>query len=194
MSETNAGRSALTIDALRPDRANHNKGTVRGTALLEDILHRRGFGRPILVDKDCNVIGGNQVLAAAVNAGLIKLKIVRTTGNEVVAHMREDVSLDSKEGRELALADNFIGRASFDPDVTVVVAQAKEYDLDLEACGVSEKELKRLLKELEEEGGALGEGQEATGFNVLVKCESEADRKRALKQLKADGYDCEAVK
>lgn len=133
------------ISELEPDRDNHNKGTERGTAFLEDSLRRNGFGRPILIDKNKKVIGGNQVLQGAINAGLIKLRIIKTRGNEVIAHMREDVDLDTKVGREMSIADNFSHEASFSPDAGVLARQIEDNEIELRNIGISEDEFRDML-------------------------------------------------
>jgi hypothetical protein len=37
--------------------------------------------------------------------------VVETTGNQIVAVKRTDIDLDSKKGREMALADNATAKA-----------------------------------------------------------------------------------
>lgn len=73
---------------------------------LEKSLRQNGAGRSILVDKDDNIIAGNGIVEAAVNAGITKTKVVEVTGDELVVVKRTDLELDSKAGREMALADN----------------------------------------------------------------------------------------
>lgn len=94
------------ISELKFDDKNFNKHTEFGMSLLEKSLKEHGAGRSILIDKDNNIIAGNGIIEAAGQAGLENVKIVETTGDEIVAVKRTDVSLDSEEGREMALADN----------------------------------------------------------------------------------------
>lgn len=95
-----------TIKDLKFDDKNFNKHTARGMGLIEKSLRENGAGRSILLDKDNNIIAGNGVIESAGQIGLEKVKIVETTGDEIVAVKRTDVSLNSKKGREMALADN----------------------------------------------------------------------------------------
>lgn len=188
---------ALTIHDLRPDNDNANKGSERGTGLLEDVLRRRGFARSIVVDRDNRVIAGNQALQAAVNAGIVRLRVVETDGNEVIAVRRKDILLDSTAGRELAIADNAVALRSINLDGEVIARQAKEYDLELEAVGISPEELKRLLAKAtaDDDEGCQGGGEEqdAPVMGVLVKCQDKAERTRVLRKLRSDGYDCEVA-
>lgn len=94
------------ISELKFDDKNFNKHTEHGMGLLESSLGKFGAGRSILIDKDNNIIAGNGIVEAAGSIGLTKLRIIETDGTELVAVKRNDISLDSKEGREMALADN----------------------------------------------------------------------------------------
>ena len=94
------------ISELKFDDKNFNKHTEFGMSLLEKSLKEHGAGRSILIDKDNNIIAGNGIIEAAGQAGIEKVKVVETTGDEIVAVKRTDVSLNSEKGREMALADN----------------------------------------------------------------------------------------
>lgn len=95
-----------TIKDLKFDDKNFNKHTEFGMSLLEKSLRQNGAGRSILLDKDNNIIAGNGIVEAAGSVGLEKVKIVEAKGDEIIAVKRTDISLDSKKGREMALADN----------------------------------------------------------------------------------------
>jgi hypothetical protein len=113
------------LEQLTPDDLNANKGTARGRGMLEESLQRFGAGRSILVDKKGRVIAGNKTLETAVELGL-KLKTVHTNGEELVAVVRDDVDLDSAEGRALAVADNRIAQVNLDWDPSVFRALAED--------------------------------------------------------------------
>lgn len=104
------------IDELKFDDKNFNKHTEFGMGLLEKSLKQFGAGRSILIDKDNNIIAGNGIVEAAGQAGLENVKIVETTGDEIVAVKRTDVSLNSRQGREMALADNATAAADLEWD------------------------------------------------------------------------------
>lgn len=104
------------IEDLRFDDKNFNKHTEFGMGLLEKSLRENGAGRSILLDKDNNIIAGNGVIEAAGNIGLEKVKVVETTGDEIVAVKRTDVSLNSHKGRRMALADNATAKADIEWD------------------------------------------------------------------------------
>lgn len=99
-----------------PDDRNANAGTVRGLAMLEDSLRDYGAGRSILVDKNNKVIAGNKTLSSAVDLGLTDAIVVPTDGKQLVVVQRVDIDLDTKRGRELALADNRVGEVDLSWD------------------------------------------------------------------------------
>lgn len=105
-----------TIKDLKFDDKNFNRHTQYGMSLLEKSLRENGAGRSILLDKDGNIIAGNGVIEAAGQIGLEKVKIVETTGDEIVAVKRTDISLNSHKGREMALADNATAKADIEWD------------------------------------------------------------------------------
>ena len=108
------------ISDLKFDDKNFNKHTQAGMGLLEKSLKEFGAGRSILIDKDNNIIAGNGIIEAAGQAGFEKVKIVETTGDEIVAVKRTDVSLNSDMGREMALADNATAAADLEWDEDIL--------------------------------------------------------------------------
>lgn len=125
------------ISELKFDDKNFNKHTEQGMALLEKSLRENGAGRSILIDKDNNIIAGNGIVEAAGQIGMDKVKIVEIKGDELVAVKRTDISLDSKKGREMALADNASAAADLEWDDGVLSAEADRWDIDPESWGVS---------------------------------------------------------
>lgn len=101
-----------SIDELKYDEHNFNKHTDEGLKLLEKSVEQNKFGRSILVDKDNNIIAGNGIVETARKLGKTKIRVVETSGEELVVVKRNDLHIDSKEGRELALADNATSAAN----------------------------------------------------------------------------------
>lgn len=104
------------IEELHFDEKNFNRHTSEGMRLLEKSLQEFGAGRSVLVDKDNNIIAGNGIVESAINAGITKTRVVETTGDELVVVKRTDVELDTKKGREMALADNATSAADLSWD------------------------------------------------------------------------------
>lgn len=118
-----------TIKDLKFDDKNFNKHTEFGMSLLEKSLRENGAGRSILLDKDNNIIAGNGIVEAAGSVGLEKVKIVEATGDEIIAVKRTDIALNSKKGREMALADNATAKADIDWDEEAIRSEFDDEEL-----------------------------------------------------------------
>lgn len=119
-----------SIEDLKFDSKNFNKHTAKGMGLLEKSLSNFGAGRSILVDKDNNIIAGNGIAEVAGQIGITKTRVVETTGDELVVVRRTDVTLDSKQGREMALADNATAASDLSWDMETLNEQAEAFDFD----------------------------------------------------------------
>lgn len=126
-----------TIEELKFDTKNFNKHTEFGMSLLEKSLRQNGAGRSILVDKDNNIIAGNGIVEAAQNAGITKTKVIEVQGDELVVVKRTDLALDSKQGREMALADNATAAADLSWDYEQLEQAAKDFNLETGDWGVN---------------------------------------------------------
>lgn len=101
-----AAIETIDIDELIPDDENFNLGTEFGNGLIENSLREFGAGRSILLDRNNKIIAGNKTTENAAAAGFKKVRVIETTGDEIIAVKRVDLDLNSKKGRELAFADN----------------------------------------------------------------------------------------
>ena len=105
------------------NRRNHNKGTERGGALLEQSFERYGAGRSLLADAEGRLIAGNHAQQAAVDAGLTDVIEVETSGNELVVVRRRDLNLDTDtRAVEMGYLDNMAQVRDFDLDALQVLA------------------------------------------------------------------------
>lgn len=136
--QTMAERKVITgsIEQLIQDDKNFNQHTEYGMSLLEKSLRQHGAARGIVVDKNNRIIGGNGIVETATQIGLDKIVIVETTGDELVVTKRTDVDLDSKEGREMAMADNATASADLKWDAENIEAAKEEYEINPEDWGV----------------------------------------------------------
>lgn len=105
-----------------------NLGTALGAEVLERSIREHGMGRGIVVDKDGVVIAGNKVLEAAKAAGVKKIRVVQTTGDQLVAVRRKDLDLAGKdmEAAALGVLDNRAGELNLFYDQSVLAAIAGE--------------------------------------------------------------------
>ena len=126
------------ITDLIPDDRNLNKGTERGKQLIAKSLNKFGAVRGIAVDKDNRIIAGNKTVENAIEQGIEDVIIVETTGKELVVTRRTDASLDTQEGREMALADNASVKVDLDWDTDALNSVAEDFEINTEEWGVNE--------------------------------------------------------
>ena len=122
----------IDIEELAQDQRNFNKGTEQGQELMERSFKEMGAGRSILIDKNGNIIAGNKSQKAAIAAGIKKVRVVETTGDELVAVKRTDVDIDSAEGRKMAYLDNLTTQVNLTWDETeleAVQADVEGFDI-----------------------------------------------------------------
>lgn len=127
---TGAEIEAAKIDQLHQDDHNFNKGTEEGAELLRTSLQKFGAGRSILLDKNNRIIAGNKTAREAAALGLDDVIVVKTDGSKIIAVQRTDVDLDSKEGREMALADNATAAANLSWEIEEIADQLGEAALE----------------------------------------------------------------
>ncbi len=146
----------IELSELKPDDLNANAGTERGMKMLLDSLKKFGAARSILIDKNGKIIAGNKTAEQAAKAGITKVRVIQTTGRELVAVKRPDVDLDTPEGRELAIADNRVAQVNLEYDPAAIdklLASGvvnENFFLDHEL----EKLLGRKVERADEGGGA----------------------------------------
>ena len=128
-------KELIDIEELRQDNLNFNKGTYEGEVLIKKSLERFKAGRSVLIDKDNNIIAGNKTVQAAATMGM-KVRVIETTGDELVAVKRTDIDIDSKEGKELALADNRTAQINLAWDEPNLEAAALQFGLDASDFGL----------------------------------------------------------
>jgi len=119
------------------DDKNFNKHTEYGMSLIEKSIRNNGAGRSILIDKNNRIIAGNGVTEIAGQIGLDDVQIVETDGTKIIAVKRTDIDLDSKQGREMALADNATAAVDLEWDTTAIADVSAEFDLDAGEWGVN---------------------------------------------------------
>ena len=118
------------------DDKNFNKHTEYGMSLIEKSIRNNGAGRSILIDKNNRIIAGNGVTEIAGQIGLDDVQIVETDGTKIIAVKRTDIDLDSKQGREMALADNATAAVDLEWDADAIADVSAEFDIDVSGWGV----------------------------------------------------------
>jgi len=129
------------ITDLKFDDKNFNKGTQYGKKLMEQSLSKFGAGRSILIDKNNRIIAGNKTTENFGELGLEDVKIVETDGKTLIAVRRNDIDLDTPEGREFALADNQTARSNIDFDFDNLENELEEDTLEEWGIEIPEEEV-----------------------------------------------------
>ena len=134
------GKDITRISDLIPDANNYNKGTEFGQGLIEKSIRKNGLGRSLLLDKNGKVIAGNKTLEGTVAAGFADedIIVVKTDGKKLVVVQRTDLDLDTRKGKEMALADNATSKANLAWDYEALSADFES--VELEAWGVFAEE------------------------------------------------------
>lgn len=175
----------IDINELTQDQHNFNKGTAKGKKLMNKSLKELGAGRSILIDKNGNIIAGNKTQKAAIEAGIKKVRVIETTGDELVAVKRTDIDINTKKGRELALADNAASRLNLEWDDVELANAAAEYDIGIEEW---------LPKIQDVEVSTLDISDQLQHYHqVIVVCRSEDEMKELCEQLKQEGLKCNTL-
>ena len=133
----------INIEELEQDLHNFNKGTEAGQQLMERSFKELGAGRSILLDRNGNIIAGNKSQKAAIAAGIKKVRVVETTGDELVAVKRTDVDIDTAEGRKMAFLDNLTTQVNLTWDVRAPFTQGGGLR---RGCGRMEGHLGKMLQ------------------------------------------------
>ena len=155
----------VNIEELVQDQHNFNKGTEEGARLMEKSFTELGAGRSILIDKDGNIIAGNKSQKAAMAAGIKKVRVIESDGTELIAVKRTDISIDSKEGRELALADNLTTQVNLAWDNVELASVAAEQGIDLPDWGLDPEDLGMESKQKDPSNAEL----DIDGFGDKIK-------------------------
>lgn len=168
------------------DNKNFNKHTEFGMSLLEKSLRNNGAGRSILIDKNNRIIGGNGVVEVAGQIGLENVRIVESDGTEIIAVKRTDIDLDSKQGREMALADNATASADLAWDYEALADIESEFDIDVSSWGVILDDGQEVIDEKDLSASVV------PMFQIAIDCENEQEQEHIYNELK-DKYKCRVL-
>lgn len=175
-------KKAKLKDLIQDDR-NLNKGTERGQELIEKSLREFGAGRSLLLDKNNRIIAGNKTHKNAEALGMDDVIIVETDGTKLVAVKRTDVDLDTKKGREMALADNATVKVDLDWDTEELESVAEDFDIALDEWDVE-------LEETQTPHPTDISDNFQFEYKVEVACIDEREQEKLYNEMKERGYEC----
>lgn len=114
------GDTVPLADIILDDR-NANRHTERGEYAIRKSLEKFGFAEAGTLDKNNRVIGGNlRTEAAADVLGADDAIVIDVDGSKPVFIRRNDIDLDTPQGRGLAIALNRVPQLSIDFDPLVL--------------------------------------------------------------------------
>ena len=174
-----------SIEQLIPDDKNFNEGTEYGQHLIEESLRKFGAGRSILLDKNNRIIGGNKTTENCVNVGIDDVIIVETDGTKLVAVKRTDIDLDSKQGREMALADNATSEANLKFNTDLIMQEAQKFDFDPHDWGVN------VDNGEDDKGEEKQDGKKVISTRLIVECGDVTKLSLLFSELQDRGFKCE---
>lgn len=93
-----------SINDLKSDHKNARRRTDRSSDLIKESLQRYGAARSIVIDEENRILAGKGIIDGAKAAGIRRVRIIESEGDEVIAVRRTGLSEEDKVG--LALADN----------------------------------------------------------------------------------------
>ena len=116
------------ISSLKPQVDNANKGSQYGDHLLEKSIRKYGFREAGTIDRNGSIISGNHRTEKAGELGIEEAVIIEADPNKAYYLQFKDIDIETKEGKELALALNATAKANivWDADVLEVIAETVE--------------------------------------------------------------------
>ena len=147
-----------TINDLKPDPNNANRGTERGHRIVNNSIQRHGAGRSGLAARDGTMIAGSQTLEEMAALGM-KIKPVHTTGDEWVVVIRDDVEPGSEQATLMGLEDNRGAQEGIEWDPGILAELAQQFDVSGLFTG---DELAEWAQPSEPEAGAGGDEFDTT--------------------------------
>ena len=168
----------VSIDDLIQDDHNFNRGTEQGAQLIERSFRECGAGRSVFIDKDNRLVGGNKAQKGFKAAGKRKVIIVDSDADTLVAVRRKDVSLDSEEGRKMALLDNLTTQVNLAWDETELEAvQADVEGFEVADFGFDIEDLPQVVMPTDKQGEGEDVHVDSSNNNNNEESDNDNDEK-----------------
>ena len=114
------------ISKLTPDPNNARKRTPLSASVIRKSIEQFGMTRSIVLDENGVILAGNGAFEEAGQLGIERVIVVETTGNEIVAVKRTNLTAEQKT--QYAIADNTASDFStWDFDILNDLAQEVDY-------------------------------------------------------------------
>lgn len=180
-----------SISVLKQDPKNARKRTAQSKHLIQESLNRYGAARSIVIDETDRILAGNGTIEGAKAAGISKVRIIETDGDEIIAVRRTGLTEHQKVG--LSLADNRTSDLS-EWDAEMLHNLSQEQDI---APWFSEDDIAELLAKKDEfdpDDPTTDQSDKITDvFQIIVNCTSEEEQTSLLNRLLNENYECRAL-
>lgn len=144
----------MKVTDLKFDRRNYRTHGEKNRSLIRKSIQEAGLGRSIVIDADNEIIAGNGLVSQLDKD--TQIKVVETTGDELVVVKRTDLKPGDEKRKALAIYDNSTSDTS-------------EFDIELLKADFSIKELEEFGLEVEEDDVDVAEPIEETKEPPKVK-------------------------
>lgn len=187
--------NTVKLSALTPDAKNANRGSERGSQMIERSFRNYGAGRSILLDKHGRIIAGNKSAEAAGSIGMEDVLVVPSDGKRLIAVQRMDLDLlTDKAAKELAIADNRAGELSLDWDPEALKELDDEIDLGQfwtpEELAIELAETDGPREKADDGGPNEKAGDALADYSLIVSCATADEQIATYDALIALGYLC----
>ena len=183
--------SVKSISTLKQDPKNARKRTAQSKHLIQESLSRYGAARSIVIDETDRILAGNGTIEGAKAAGISKVRIIETDGDEIIAVRRTGLTEHQKVG--LALADNRTSDLS-EWDAEMLHNLSQEQDI---APWFSEDDIAELLgkkDDFDPDDPTTDQSDKITDvFQIIVNCISEEQQTDLLNRLLSENFECRAL-
>ena len=183
--------SVKSISTLKQDPKNARKRTAQSKHLIQESLSRYGAARSIVIDETDRILAGNGTIEGAKAAGISKVRIIETDGDEIIAVRRTGLTEHQKVG--LALADNRTSDLS-EWDAEMLHNLSQEQDI---APWFSEDDIAELLgkkDDFDPDDPTTDQSNKITDvFQIIVNCTSEQQQTDLLNRLLDENFECRAL-
>lgn len=182
------------IGEFRQDPNNARKHNPRNVGMIERSLQESGAGRSLVADKHGIILAGNATIEAAAAAGIEDAVIVRTSGDKLLIHVREDLDANDPQAIKLAIADNRSAElASWDTDILQAFSEADVLDFAFTSDELDSLFANAQKQQENEQNGSTLDDLPDLLYRVIVETSDENAQMKLIDELEERGFRCKPL-
>jgi hypothetical protein len=169
----------MSVEEILPYHNNPKKHPAEQVDKIASSIRHYGFVQPIVIDGNNEIILGHGRFQAAK-----KLKM-----EEVPVVVKDD--LTESEVKALRIADNKVAESDWDMDMLELEFE----QIEDEFSGFDPDEIEDIMADFNDEVKDKEDLSDKIHeeFQVIVKCETEAEQEQLFYQLTEEGYNCQVL-